>query len=112
MPDIEIDTSQLTFPLFTIPGTTTGFVDGSKLPRPRISLPARAGYRLQQGSAALADFEFEVKDDGTVGFDEAFDGFVSGRGEPAYGARTTSEAGRHGPRSRIAPAARGSVADA
>jgi Bacterial Ig-like domain (group 3) len=29
----------------------------------------------------LADFEFEVKDDGTVDFDEAFDGFVTGRGE-------------------------------
>jgi Bacterial Ig-like domain (group 3) len=82
MPEIEIDTSQLTFPLFTIPGTTTEFVDGSKVPTPRISLPARAGYLLHQGSAALADFEFEVKDDGTVDFDEAFDGFVTGRGEP------------------------------
>src|SRR5215211_7239807 len=82
MPDIEIDTSQLTFPLLTIPGTTTGVIDGSTLPRPRISLPVRAGYRLQQGGAALADFEFEVKDDGTVDFDEAFDGFVTGRGEP------------------------------
>ena len=82
MPYIAIGTSHLTFPLFTIPGTTTGFIDGSKVPTPRISLPARAGYRLQQGGATVADFEFEVKEDGTIDFDEAFDGFVTGRGEP------------------------------
>jgi hypothetical protein len=81
MPDIEIDTSHLTFPLFTIPGTTIGFVDGSMVPTPKISLSAHAGYRLQQSSAALSDFEFEVKDDGTFDFEEAFDTFVTGRGE-------------------------------
>ena len=81
MPEIEIDTSQLTCPQFTIPEAGTGVIDGSTSPRPTISLPARAGYHIQQGSSLIGDFEFDVKEDGAVDFDAAFDGFLSGRGE-------------------------------
>ncbi|WP_202919104.1 Ig-like domain-containing protein [Saccharothrix deserti] len=81
MPDIQIVTSQLTSPLVAVPEAATGLIDGSTSPPPTVSLPARAGYHLQLSSGALADFEFEVKDDGTIDFDTAFDGFVRGRGE-------------------------------
>ncbi|MFD0507027.1 Ig-like domain-containing protein [Streptomyces chiangmaiensis] len=79
MPDIQIDASQLTIPYFTIPEGGTEVLDGSTSPPPRVSLPARTGYHLQPLNLA-ARFEFEVKADGTVDFDPAFDEFLNGRG--------------------------------
>ncbi|WP_314254223.1 matrixin family metalloprotease [Streptomyces kutzneri] len=79
MAEIQIDTAQLSSPMFTVPEAATALIDGSS--SPTVSLPAQAGYHLRMTSGAVADFEFEVKDDGTVDFDRAFDGFVSGRGE-------------------------------
>jgi hypothetical protein len=61
MPEIEIDTSQLTFPLVAIPEAGTGLVDGSSATRSTVLLPARTGYHVQQGSALTGDFEFDVK---------------------------------------------------
>jgi hypothetical protein len=74
----EINASQLTSPLFAIPEAATGSIDGSISPRPTTSLPARAGYPIQQGSGLIGNFEFEVKEDVAADFDAGFDGFLSG----------------------------------
>ncbi|WP_051794769.1 peptidoglycan-binding protein [Streptomyces sp. NRRL S-87] len=80
MPDIEIDTSRLTFRSFTVPEAATGSVDGSTTPPPTVSLPVAGGYHLKQGTGPPSDFVFEVTADGTVDFDASFDAFVLGRG--------------------------------
>ncbi|MFJ5546358.1 peptidoglycan-binding protein [Streptomyces sp. NPDC093225] len=80
MPDIEIDTSRLTFRSFTVPEAATGSVDGSTTPPPTLSLPVAGGYHLKQGTGPPSDFVFEVTADGTVEFDASFDAFVLGRG--------------------------------
>ncbi|WP_329453268.1 Ig-like domain-containing protein (plasmid) [Streptomyces sp. NBC_01724] len=80
MPDIEIDTSQLAFPFFAIPEAGTGQLGGLSSTPSRVALPVADGYHLQQGAGPLADFTFDVKADGTVHFDAAFDGFLGGRG--------------------------------
>ena len=76
---IQVDTSGLTFPLYLIPGHTPDFVDGSVSPPPSVDL-APDTYRFQQISGVLADFQFQVTQAGTVDYDAAFDGFLSGRG--------------------------------
>ncbi|WP_405476116.1 peptidoglycan-binding protein [Streptomyces sp. NBC_00009] len=81
MPDIEIDTSQLTFPGFAVPEAGTGVLDGSVSPPPTVSLPVGDSYHLEQGTQPLSDFVFAVKADGTVDFDPSLDAFLSGRGE-------------------------------
>jgi hypothetical protein len=80
MPDIEIDTSRLTFPVVEILEAGTGFIDGSTAPPPTVAVPARGGYHLRHGDGLIGDFQFEVRADGTVDFDAAFDGFLAGRG--------------------------------
>jgi hypothetical protein len=40
--------------------------------------PGAGGCCVQQGSALTAYFEFDVKDEGTLDFDEAFEAFFSG----------------------------------
>ncbi|GGT14703.1 peptidoglycan-binding protein [Streptomyces purpureus] len=81
MPDIEVDTSQLTFPLFAVPEASTGLLDGSRTPPPTVSLPVGGGYHLWQESAPVPDFTFEVRADGTLDFSPDFDLVVTGRGE-------------------------------
>jgi hypothetical protein len=44
MPDIQIDTSQLTSPVFSIPEAETGSIGGSGSPPPTISLAARVSH--------------------------------------------------------------------
>ncbi|MFD9323385.1 hypothetical protein ACFWDQ_38045, partial [Streptomyces sp. NPDC060053] len=80
MPDIEIDTSRLTSPRFTVPEAGTGVLDGSATPPPTVSLPAGTGFHLRQDGLPAADFVFTVRADGTVDFDPALDAFLSGRG--------------------------------
>lgn len=79
MADIQIDTSQLTYPQFLIPGRTASFVDGSANPRPTVVLP-EGSYSFQQASGYFADFTFRVRADGKVDYDAGFDGFLGGRG--------------------------------
>jgi hypothetical protein len=52
MPEIEIDTSQLTLPLVAIPEAGTGLVDGSSATRRTVLSPARTGYHVQSSRAA------------------------------------------------------------
>ncbi|MFH8838482.1 peptidoglycan-binding protein [Streptomyces sp. NPDC017868] len=80
MPDIEIDTSHLTEPRFTVPEAGTGPIDGSATPPPTVSLPAPGTYHLKQGSAAASDLVFSVAADGTLDFDASLDGIAEGRG--------------------------------
>ncbi len=76
MPEIGIDTSQLTCPLFAIPEAGTGFVGGRGATRLTLSLPPGTGYHIQQGNSIIGDFEFNVKEDATD-LDASFDGFLS-----------------------------------
>jgi hypothetical protein len=78
MPEIRIDTSQLTCPLFAIPEAGTGSIDGSTSPRPNISLTARAGYNFRQ-SGGLIGISSSTKEDGAVDFDASFEGVLSER---------------------------------
>jgi hypothetical protein len=73
---IIIDTSELTFPWFTIPGHTP-FLDGST--SPTVNLPAGT-YSFQQYSGYFADFQFRVTESGTVDYDTAFNDFLGGQG--------------------------------
>jgi hypothetical protein len=77
MPEIQIDTSQLTSPSFAIPEAGTGFVGGPGATQLTLSLPARTGYHIQQGNSIIGDFEFNVKEDATVDLDASFNGFLS-----------------------------------
>jgi hypothetical protein len=80
MPEIEIDTSQLTCPVVEIPEADTGPLASSNRRRQIVDLPAATDYHLQLDGGPLSDFSFEVTEDGTLHFDEAFDSFLSGRG--------------------------------
>jgi hypothetical protein len=79
MATVHIDTSGLTFPLFTIPGQTSNFIDGSTSPPPAVSL-APGRYNFQQASGYFCDFQFEVTAAGTIDYEPTFDGFLGGRG--------------------------------
>ncbi|WP_052499548.1 peptidoglycan-binding protein [Streptomyces vietnamensis] len=79
MPDIEIDTSRLTAPSFTVPEAGTGPIDGSVTPPPTVTLPAPGTYHLMQSPAPASDVVFVVAEDGTLDFDAALDGIVEGR---------------------------------
>ncbi|MFJ7249772.1 peptidoglycan-binding protein [Kitasatospora sp. NPDC098652] len=80
MPDIEIDTSRLTVPRFTVPEAGAAVLDGSTAPPPTVTLPVGEGFHLQQGGLPPADLVFAVRADATVDFDPALDTFLSGRG--------------------------------
>ena len=81
MPDVQIDTSNLSIPAITVIGTGTGLVHGANSPSATLALPVGEGYRLQQESMPAADLTFDIKADGTVDFDPRFDAFLGGRGE-------------------------------
>jgi hypothetical protein len=75
MPNIRIDTSNLTYPNFVIPDVT-GVVDGCD----SILLSLEPGtYNFQQ-SGSFADFTFRVTSSGTIDYDTRNDAFLSGRG--------------------------------
>jgi hypothetical protein len=76
---VHVDTSGLTFPLFTIPGQTPSFIDGSTSPPPAVSL-APGSYSFQQASGYFCDFQFEVTAAGTIEYETTFDAFLGGRG--------------------------------
>lgn len=80
MPDVEIDTSRLTVPSFTVPEAGIGPVDGSVSPPPTVSLPAPGTYHLRQGDGAVSDLAFTVAADGTLDFDATLDTVAEGRG--------------------------------
>lgn len=74
--DIGIYTGRLTYTWFSIPGVTTEPVNGSDT----VELPLRAGtYGFSQSTGPPA-FTFEVTAAGTIDYDQAFDGFLQGRG--------------------------------
>ena len=74
---IQIDTSQLSYPEFLIPGVMPGFVNGAT--SPSITLPPGT-YNFQQASGYFADFTFTVDAAGHVGFDPSFERFLQGAG--------------------------------
>ncbi|MGW8776579.1 peptidoglycan-binding protein [Streptomyces sp. NPDC055796] len=80
MADIQIDTSRLTVPSFSVPEAGIGPVDGSKSPPPTLTLPAPGTYHLRQDPSPASDVVFSVAVDGTLDFDAALDGIAEGRG--------------------------------
>ena len=76
---IQIDTTQLTWTLFLIPGVTPTFLDGATVPSVTL---APGTYSFQQASGYFADFTFTVDASGNVGFDPQFAGFLQGAGTP------------------------------
>ena len=79
MPEIRIDTSELTYPWFWLPGHLAHFVDGS-VPDGAVVHLLPGGYRFQQTRDRPCDVEFEVTGQGTVDFDAEHDHLLSGRG--------------------------------
>src|ERR1700757_1990904 len=74
---IQIDTSQLSYPEFLIPGVMPGFVNGATSPSITLS---PGTYNFQQASGYFADFTFTVDAAGHVGFDPSFEHFLQGAG--------------------------------
>jgi hypothetical protein len=79
MPRIRIDTSELTYPWFWLPGHLPHFVDGSVRGGAVADL-APGAYRFQQTRARPSDLEFRVTPDGTVDVDPDDDHLLRGRG--------------------------------
>ncbi|MFQ5719757.1 MAG: hypothetical protein ACE5IK_09410 [Acidobacteriota bacterium] len=73
---VNVDATALTNTEFLIPGQT-GRLDGTVV-QP-IDL-APGAYHFQVGAARVGDFHFRVTALGTIDYDAAFDGFLSGRG--------------------------------
>jgi hypothetical protein len=74
---IQIDTSQLSYPEFLVPGVTPAFLNGATSP----SITLMPGtYGFQQASGYFADFTFTVDAAGNVGFDVNFNSFLQGAG--------------------------------
>lgn len=79
MPRIHIDTCELTYPWFWLPGHLPHFVDGSVRGGAAVDLDPGT-YRFQQTRARASDVEFRVTPDGTVDFDPDADHLLRGRG--------------------------------
>ncbi|GGW87837.1 hypothetical protein [Streptomyces galilaeus] len=80
MPEIEIDTSQLTYPVIEIPEADSGPIDGSRATQSIVTLPTGTDYHLQLDNGLISDFSFAVTEEGTLDFAEACDSFLHGRG--------------------------------
>lgn len=79
MPEIRIDTSELTYPWFWLPGHLPHFVDGSVPGGAVVDLePGR--YPFQQTRERPCDVDFRVTAQGTVDFDPSHDHLLRGRG--------------------------------
>ncbi len=79
MPQIRIDTSELTYTWFWLPGHLPHFVDGSLPGGVAVDLHA-GGYAFQQTRNRACDLRFRVEDDGTVDYAAAHDHLLHGRG--------------------------------
>jgi hypothetical protein len=79
MPEIRIDTSELTYPWFWVPGHLAHFVDGS-VPGGAVVHLEPGDYPFQQTRDRPCDVGFRVTDDGTVDFDAEHDHLLRGRG--------------------------------
>lgn len=79
MPLIHVDTAELTYPWFWLPGILPHFVDGSVAGGAPVDLP-EGQYSFQQTRDRPCDLGFGVTADGTVDFDRADDHLLGGRG--------------------------------
>jgi hypothetical protein len=79
MPVIHIDTSDLSYGWFWVPGHLPHFVDGSRPGGAAVSLPP-GEYAFQQTRSRASDLWFRVTEDGLVDHDDATAGLVRGRG--------------------------------
>jgi len=79
MPEIRIDTSELTYPWFWLPRHLPHFVDGS-LPGGAVVRLRPGGYAFQQTRDRACDLRFRVDDDGTVDYAAAHGALLRGRG--------------------------------
>lgn len=78
MPVIHVDTSDLTYSWFWIPGQLSHFVDGSDPGGVAVSLPP-GDYAFQQTRGRASDLQFLVRDDGLVDYDRRQEKFLRGR---------------------------------
>jgi hypothetical protein len=74
---IQIDTTQLFYRFFIIPGITPNWVDSRVVQTLNLE-PGK--YSFMVASAVFADFSFTITSDGKVSYENAFDSFLSGRG--------------------------------
>ena len=79
MPEIRIDTSELTYPWFWIPGHLDHFVDGA-VPGGAVVRLDPGEYRFQQTRDRACDVAFRVTPEGTVDFDADHEHLLGGRG--------------------------------
>lgn len=79
MPLIRIDTSELTYPWFWLPGHLPHFVDGS-VPGGAVVDLLPGDYAFQQTRDRATDLRFHVGDEGTVDFHPRHDHLLGGRG--------------------------------
>ncbi|MEO6789385.1 MAG: hypothetical protein ABI249_07570 [Ornithinibacter sp.] len=81
MPVIHVDTSDLTYGWFWVPGHLSHFVDGSRPGGVEVTLPP-GDYAFQQTRERASDLRFRVRDDGLVDYERRHEGFLRGRGTP------------------------------
>jgi len=79
MPEIRIDTAELTYPWFWIPGHLAHFLDGS-VPGGAVVNLDPGEYPFQQTRDRACDVAFRVTPDGVVDFDGEHDHLLRGRG--------------------------------
>lgn len=79
MPEIRIDTSELTYSWFWLPGHLPHFVDGS-VPGGAVVHLTPGDYAFQQTRYRATDLRFHVTDEGTVDFHPRHDDQLEGRG--------------------------------
>jgi hypothetical protein len=73
---IKIDATPLVYRYFVIPGVTNNWVDSRTVQSFNL---APGEYSFQIASGYYADFTFRVTPQGTIDFDVAYNGFLSGR---------------------------------
>ncbi len=78
MPQIWIDTSELTYTWFWLPGHLPHFVDGSPPGGVAVGLEV-GGYAFQQTRNRACDLRFRVEEDGTVDYAASQDHLLQGR---------------------------------
>ena len=79
MPEIRIDTAELTYPWFWLPAHLPHFLDGS-VPGGAVVHLEPGRYPFQQTRDRPSDVGFRVTRRGTVDFDAGFDHLLHGRG--------------------------------
>ena len=79
MPVIHIDTAELTYAWFWLPGHLDRFMDGSTPGGVGVDLPP-GEYAVQQTRSRPSDVRFRVTDDGVVDYDTGHEHLLRGRG--------------------------------